>query len=68
MNERQESVGKFVVACGDTSELLDTAEEALDQVAALVDVPVERSRVETVGSWRDDRAAALRRDRFDEGI
>ena len=50
MNERQESVGKFVVACGDTSELLDTAEEALDQVAALVDVPVERSLVETIGS------------------
>ena len=68
MNERQESVGKFVVASGDTSELLDTAEETLDQVAGLVDVPVERSRVETVGSWRDDRAAALRRDRFDEGI
>ena len=68
MNERQESVGKFVVASGDTSELLDTAEETLDQVAGLVDVPVERPRVETVGSWRDDRAAALRRDRFDEGI
>ena len=48
--------------------MLDTAEETLDQVAGLVDVPVERSRVETVGSWRDDRAAALRRDRFDEGI
>ena len=68
MNERQESVGKFVVASGDTSELLDTAEESLDQVAALVDVPVERSRVETIGSWWGDRAAPLRRDRFDEGI
>ena len=68
MNERQEGFGEFVVARGDASELLDTAEETLDQVAGLVDVPVERPRVETVGSWRDDRAAALRRDRFDEGI
>ena len=35
MDERQEGFCEFVVARGDTSELLDAAEEALDQIAAL---------------------------------
>ncbi len=38
MNERQKSVSEFVVAHSDASELLDASEEALDQIAALVDM------------------------------
>jgi hypothetical protein len=33
MNERQEGLGKFVVARGDTSEVLDTRKEMFDQKA-----------------------------------
>lgn len=68
MNERQEGCCEFVVARGDASELLDSAEEALDQIAALVDMPVERAGVESVRARWNDRLAALRRNRFDEGI
>ena len=59
MNERQESVSNFIVARSDASELLDAAEEALDQIVALVDMRVERTRVESVGTWRDQRLTAL---------
>jgi hypothetical protein len=48
MTERQEGLGEFVVTRGDASELLDAAEEALDQVAALVDMLVERTRVRAI--------------------
>lgn len=62
MNKRQEGYSEFVVSRG------DAAEETLDQVVALVDMLVERTRVEPVGAWRDHRLAALRRNCFDEGI
>lgn len=68
MNERQEGCCEFVVARGDASELLDATEETLDQIAALVDMPVERAGVESVRARWNDRLAALRRNRFDEGI
>ena len=68
MNERQEGFGEFVVARGDASELLDAAEETLDQVAALVEMPVERTWIEPIGTWRDNRLAVLRNDCCDEGI
>lgn len=68
MDERQEGVGELVVTRGDASELLDASEETLDQIAALVDMPVERAGVESVGTRRDYRLTALRRNCFDEGI
>ena len=68
MNERQEGLGEFVVARGDVSELIDAVEEALDQIAVLVDMPIERTRIESVGARRNDSLAALCRDGFDEGI
>ena len=68
MNERQEGLCEFVVPGGDASELLDTAEETLDQMAALVDMPVERAWIESVGAWRDDRLAALLGNGCNEGI
>ena len=68
MNERQKGVGELVVAGGNASELLDTVEEAFDQIAALVDMPVERTGGEAMGSRRDDRLTALFRYRRHEGI
>ena len=57
MNERQGRLGKFVVTCGDASELLDATEETLDQVASLVNVPIECSGREPIGTRRDKRLA-----------
>jgi hypothetical protein len=67
VNERQESLGKLVVARGDASEMLDAVEESFDPIAALIDVTVEVARIEPVGTRRDDGLAALRRDQTDEG-
>lgn len=68
MDERQEGLGEFVVARGDASELLDAVEETVDQIAVLVDMPIERTRIDSVGARRNDGLAALCRDDFDEGI
>lgn len=59
MNERQEGLSKLVVTRGDASELLDAVEEAFDQIAALVDVPVKRTRIESVGSRRNNGCIVL---------
>ena len=68
MNERQKGFCELVVARGNTSELLDAAEESLDQIATLVEMPVERTGVDSVGARRDDRLGTLCRDCFDEGV
>lgn len=53
---------------GDASELLDAVEETLDQIAILVEVPIELAGVEAIGARRDDGLSALRHDLRDEGI
>ena len=62
MNEGQERQSKFVVARGDTSELLETAEEALDQVAIPIEMTIERTWVATVGTGWDNGLGSLRFD------
>ena len=44
--------GAFVVAGGQVAELLEAVEAALDQVAALVFLPVERRRASAGGALR----------------
>ena len=68
MDERQERFGEFVVTCRDASELLDPAEETLDEVAVFVDMAIETSRIASVGARWNDRLAALGRDGLDEGV
>ena len=68
MNERQERSGESVIARGDASELLDTAEETFDQVGVSVDMAIESPLIESVGARLDDRLAALSGDRLDKGI
>ena len=48
----------LVVAGGDGAELLELCEEVFDQVAGLVEVPVELARQEAVGLGRDHRRLA----------
>ncbi len=68
MNERQERLGELVIARGDAPELLDATEETLDQIAALVEMPIECARIEPIGTRRDNWLAALSGDCFDEVI
>jgi hypothetical protein len=55
-DEGSESFGEFVIAGGNTAELLDTAEEALDQIAALVEMAVIEALDGVVLAGWDDRA------------
>ena len=68
MNERQKRFGEFVIARGNAPGLLDTAEETFDQIAVFVDMAIERSRMESVGTRRDNRLAALVVDGLNEGV
>lgn len=43
MNKRQNRDSELAVARGNASELLDATEETLDQIAALVEMPDERT-------------------------
>jgi hypothetical protein len=43
-DERSESFGQFVVACGDAAQVLDATEEPLDEVAMTVSPSVERGK------------------------
>ena len=68
VNEREEGLGEFVVARGDASELFDPCEEAFDQIAILIDVPIEGTRMESIGARRNHGLVLLRRNHLDEGV
>ena len=58
MNEGEERLGEFVVACGDESEMFETSEEAFDQIACLVEIAIKSPWGEAVGAGRDNRLGA----------
>lgn len=68
MNERQKRFGEFVVSRGDASELLETSEEAFDQIAIAIEMPIELSRCTAIGSGRNHSLGARRCDPGDEVI
>jgi hypothetical protein len=68
MSERQERGCKFVVTRGDASELLETCKEALDQIASAIEMPVEVSGRQTIGSGWNHRFAPPCFDLGDEVI
>ena len=55
MNEREERLGEFVVAGGDASEVFETSEETLDQVACSVEMAIERPWGKPIGAGRTNR-------------
>jgi hypothetical protein len=55
INERQEGLGEFVVAGGDTSEVFDAGEETFDQIAFLLEMAIEIALGEAIGARRDHR-------------
>lgn len=58
MNSGQEVSGKFVVTSSDPTKILEPAEAALNDVAALVGPFVEAMEGNAVGSVRNDRLCA----------
>jgi hypothetical protein len=55
MNGGEEIARELVVSCGHASEVLEPAEAAFDDVAALVEALVERMEDDAVGLIGDDR-------------
>ena len=62
MDERQKRGSQFVVSSGDTPEMFDASEEALDQIAVFVELAIEVSLNQPIGTRRDN---GLRTGRFD---
>jgi hypothetical protein len=58
IEECREAGGGLVVTGGDASEMLDTVDEALDQVAFLVEVLVVGDRLSPARIWRDHGGGA----------
>ena len=65
MDGGKEIPGGFVVAGCDRPELLELAEEILDQVALFVEFSIEFARPHAVWSRRDDGGFASRRQRVE---
>jgi hypothetical protein len=61
----EEISGGLVVARGDGSELLELAEEVLNQVTLFVELSVEFARRQAIGSTRDYGRFPSRRQRFE---
>jgi hypothetical protein len=64
----EEVAGGLIVAGCDGAELLELGEEVLDQVARLIEVPIEGSRRAAVASRRDDHGLAGRREGLDDPL
>lgn len=68
MNGGKKVAGSLIVARGDRPELFDFAEEVLDQVALLVKVPVECTRVDAVALGRNNGGLARRSQRVEDAL
>ena len=62
MDERQKGQSQFVVSSGDAAEMFDASEEAFDQIAVFVEMAIEVSLIQPIGSGRYN---SLRTGRFD---
>lgn len=68
MKESIESIGKFVVSSSDTPKLLESIEEALDQMTRLVTMPVDGTFVLPITAGRNIGKRPCRLDGFDQFI
>src|SRR6202023_1195846 len=68
LHSGKEISGEFVVACGDSAEVLELIEEALDEVAFAIEREVACPLDLTVGFGRDDRSDFPLREDLDEPI
>ena len=68
MNSGKEISGKFVVACGDSAEVFELVEEALDEIAFAVERVVACPLHFAVGLWRDYRGDFVLGESLDQRI
>lgn len=68
MQKRIESLSELVVARGQSAELLEPVEKALDEVARLVAMPVDRAWTQSVAARGNDGLGATRFDDVDQCI
>ena len=68
MNERQEGQSELVVSSGDASEMFDSGEEALDQIAIFVKMTIEGTLGQPIGTRRDNGLCTRRFDFRNEVI
>ena len=59
---------EFVVAGGDTAELLDAAEEAFFQIAAVVTMFIKSALHQTMATRRNDRVDSVAVEPFENGL
>ena len=64
----EEISGELVVACSDSSKVLELVEEALDEIALAVECEVAIPRVFAVGFRRDDWSDRLLGEGIDERV
>jgi len=68
MNKRQKGLGEFVVSRGNTSELLETSKETLDQIALAVKMGIEMARGGAIGTRRYNGLGSRGLDLGDEVV
>ena len=68
MQEGIESTGEFVISGGDATELLEPIEEALNQMAGLVAIPINGTFALPVATGRNVGASACRFDGLDQFV
>jgi hypothetical protein len=64
----EEVPGELVVSGGDTSEVLQLVEQALDEVAPSVEGVVDRALLPSVALGRDVRPGAVFGDQIEDGL
>ena len=68
MYSSKEIPGEFVITCGDSAEVLEQIEEALDEVAFAIECEVASSLALSVLFRGNHRTDSTFGKRFDEGI
>jgi hypothetical protein len=68
MNPGEKVSGRFIIACGDSSELLELADEILDEMARLIHLSVEISRRLAIALRWDHWRLARRHEGFDHAL
>lgn len=68
MQESHVASSKLFVSGGNAPKMFDPCEEALDQIAVLVQMRIVESEVLAIGTRRDDRLGAAGLDTLDQCI
>ena len=67
-HRRNECIREFVITGGDGAELLEFAEEPLDQIALTIEGEIGFARGHAVGFWRNDWRNPACVERADQGV